>query len=608
MRILQLHSDFIEYEPVKKEIAQAEECEKKKYKLEEVVVLFTAVESGDNEQVAKNAIDEIKSSLEEIKVNKILIYPFSHLSSDLAKPNDALKVIKEMEVYAKKINIETYRAPFGWNKQFSIKIKGHPLAEQSKVFKPSEKPKVKVVEWETPKPEFLILTLDGKTIDPKDYKFKKDEEELKLLVDKEAFKKESKGGGEPKYIEFIKRFGFEWEPKSDSGHMRYGPKAALMVDLVGDYAWRITQELKIPSFNIKGTNLFNVDLPEIREHADLFGERLYSLKVDKKEFILKYAACFQQFSLVKDWNISYKQIPFGMFEIADSYRQEQSGECLLGFRLKRFFMPDYHIFCKDLNQSKELALKVHEKIYGKIRELGIEYVSLYNLTKSFFDGNKKFLNDLLKTEKKPVLLHFVPENKFYWTINVEYHIIDELKRPREIATFQIDIGNAKRFGIKYVDENTKEVNPPIIHTATLGGIERYIFAVFNTVLREKNPTLPLWLSPIQARVIPLSDKFLEDAEKIAEKIGKNMIRVDVDDRDDTVSKKIRDAELEWIPFSIVIGEKEIKSKELPVRIRETGKIKQMEIEDLVKIIKKETQDKPFRQLPLPKLVSKRPIW
>jgi threonyl-tRNA synthetase len=608
MRILQLHSDFIEYEPIRKEIAIAEEIEKKKNRLEEIVVLFTCVEEGDDEAAARKAIDEVKESLKELKVNKILIYPYAHLSSNLAKPSEALKIIKEMEAYAKEKGIETYRTPFGWCKKFSLSIKGHPLAEQSKIISPKEKvKKEKKVEWKFPKPEYLILTEEGKTVEPEKYKFKKGEENFKILVEKEVFKKEALGG-EPRIIKILKRFGFEWEPSSDSGHMRYGPKASLMVDLVGEYAWQSSKEIGLPSFSIKGTNLFNLNLPPIKKHADLFGERLYTVKVDNEEFILRYAACFQQFSMLKDWNISYKQIPFGMFEIADSYRFEQSGECLLGFRLRRFYMPDYHIFCKNLDQAKEISIKVHEKIYEKIRELGAEYVSLYNLTKSFFEENKEFLKKLVKIEKKPVLLHFVPEEKYYWLLNVEYNIIDELKRPREISTFQIDVGNAKRFGIKYVDEKGKEVFPPILHIAILGGIERYIFTVLDIALREKNPILPLWLSPTQVRIIPLSDKYIKASEKIAEEIEKNQIRVDIDDRNETVSKKIRDAELEWIPAICVVGSKEVKMKTLAVRLREEGKIKKMKIKDLIKMIKDKVKGKPFKPLPLPKLLSKRPIF
>jgi len=606
LRILQLHSNFIEYKPIKKEIATAEKCEKKKQRLEELVVLFTCVEEGDDEAVARKAVEGVRSSLQKLKVNKVLIYPYAHLSSNLAKPTNALKVIKAMEKHAKETGIETYRTPFGWCKQFSISIKGHPLAEQSKAILPSELKKEKKRKWKIPTPEYLVLTVDGKTEQPEKYRFKKGEEGFKVLVEKEALKQEAAGGKEPRFLRLLKRFGFEWEPSSDSGHMRYGPKAALMVDLVGDYAWQSVNELNIPSFSIKGTNLFNLDVPAIKEHADLFGERLYTIRTDKEEYILKYAACFQQFSMLKDWTVSYKQIPFGMFEIADSYRLEQSGECLLGFRLRRFYMPDYHIFCKDQKQAKEVSVRVHEKIYEKVRELRTEYVSLYNLTKSFFEKNRDFLKELVAIEKKPVLLHFVPEGKYYWVINVEYNIIDELKRPREIATFQIDIGNAKRFGIKYVDEKGKEVYPPILHIAVIGGIERYIFTVFDTALKQKNPSLPLWLSPIQVRVIPVSDTFIKHAEKIADEIDKNCIRVDLDDRTLSLNRKIREAETEWINYVLVIGQKEIDSGILPVRDRTVRKIRNIRLQELIDEIKQKTKNKPFKALTLPRRLSKRP--
>ncbi|MEM2103017.1 MAG: threonyl-tRNA synthetase editing domain-containing protein, partial [Candidatus Bathyarchaeia archaeon] len=138
MRILQLHSDFIEYKPIKKEIAMAEKAEEKKQKFEDIVVLFVAVEDGDNDAVAKKAMEEIKQSLDKLKAKCVLIYPYAHLSSNLAKPADALNVIKAMEKYAKANGLEVYRTPFGWNKQFTISIKGHPLAEQSRTFLPLE--------------------------------------------------------------------------------------------------------------------------------------------------------------------------------------------------------------------------------------------------------------------------------------------------------------------------------------------------------------------------------------------------------------------------------------------------------------------------------------
>jgi threonyl-tRNA synthetase len=602
-----LHSDFIEYKPIKKEVAMAEEAEKKSTRLNELVVLFTCVEKGDDDAVAREAIDEVRDSLKTLKANRILIYPYAHLSTNLAKPADALRILKTMENHAKALALETFRSPFGWNKQFTISIKGHPLAEQSKVIEPSKRVKGKkeVKTWEVPKPEYLILTLDGRTVDPDKYAFGSNEADIRTLVEKEVFRKEAPGG-EPRIIEVLKKFGFEWEPYSDSGHMRYGPKAALMVDLAGDYAWQSANELDIPSFLIKGTNLFNLNVPAIKEHAALFGERLYTIKVDDEEFILKYAACFQQFSMLKDWMISYKQIPFGMFEIADSYRLEQSGETLLGFRLRRFYMPDYHVFCKDAEQAKEMTLRVHRKIHEKVRELGNNYISLYNLTKSFFEKNRDYMKKLVEVDDKPALLHFVPEGKYYWVINVEYHVTDELKRSREIATVQIDIGNAKRFGISYINENQGKSYPPILHTAILGGIERYLYTVFDAALKKEVPTLPLWLSPTHVRIIPISDKFIHDAAKIAKELETHKVRVDIDDRSITMQRKVRDAEMEWINYIVVVGQREMDSGILAVRDRMLKEIRKMRLQDLMDEIAGKTAEKPYRGLTLPKELSKHP--
>ncbi|HSQ53497.1 MAG TPA: threonyl-tRNA synthetase editing domain-containing protein, partial [Acidobacteriota bacterium] len=133
MRILQLHSNYIEYEAVEKEIELAEEPEKLRDRLEEVVVLFTAIEDGDDKNIAMKAMEATKKSLDQLKVNRILVYPYAHLSSNLAKPSDALKILKEMREIAKTKGLETYSTPFGWCKKFSISIKGHPLAEHLRI-------------------------------------------------------------------------------------------------------------------------------------------------------------------------------------------------------------------------------------------------------------------------------------------------------------------------------------------------------------------------------------------------------------------------------------------------------------------------------------------
>src|ERR687891_835428 len=140
MRLIQLHSDFMEYTPVRKEIEQAEEnVSNDKVRLEDLVVILTAVEKGDNEKVVYEAVDEIKKYLNTVKSEKLLIYPYAHLSSNLASPKEAFEILRLFENTARKSLREVHRAPFGWTKAFNIKVKGHPLAENAKEISKQEK-------------------------------------------------------------------------------------------------------------------------------------------------------------------------------------------------------------------------------------------------------------------------------------------------------------------------------------------------------------------------------------------------------------------------------------------------------------------------------------
>jgi len=609
MRMLLIHADEFSYEVKSKAIPEPEEPKNLKASVKNALVAFCTIEKDDEknpEVIAFKAAENIIDVFNKVKAENIVVYPYAHLSSDLASKEVAIPILEKIEEKIKEEGFKVYRSPFGWYKSFNLNCKGHPLSELSRSIT-IEKEEV-ATEIKT---EYAIMDLEGNLHNPLEYNYKPEEIDFKALVEKEALKKEL-AGGKPKFLDYCSKFGIEWEPYSDIGHMRYGPEGTLIFDLISEYAWQIANSLEIPIFNVKGTNMFNVAEPPVKEHAKLFGEKLYEIKADGKTLILRYAACHQQFAMVKDWIISHKQMPFGTFEVADSYRLEKSGELLLCFRVRKLHMPDLHIYCKDLENAKEISLKIHKKIYEEIRKIGREYVSIYNITKKFFEENKSFLLKLLSIEKKPVLINFVPEGRFYWVINVEYTIIDELNRPREIATFQIDIGNAKRFGIYYIDEKGEKIYPPIIHTALIGTVERYLFALLDSASKKEakglKPSLPLWLSPIQVRIIPINQSYLSNALALAEKLKSALIRVDIDDREDTVSKKVLLAEKEWIPYILVIGEKEVKTGKLTVRIREEEKQKTMLIEDLINEIKSKTEGYPFKPSTLPMLLSKKPIY
>jgi threonyl-tRNA synthetase len=615
MRLLFIHAEDFSYQVRDKAVENPEPLtpDLERGSAKNVLVVFMSVEEGDSEDPSyiSYVTDQILDVLNRVKASQIVLYPYAHLSPNLASPSKALGVL--LAVYnnlREKSPVPVSRAPFGYYKAFDIKCYGHPLSELSKSLSPTmvtTQAKQQVVS----KDYYVVLTPNGEEYDATKYQFKPGEEDLMALVEKEVLRKELEGGGEPRYIDYCRKFGFEWEPMSDAGHMRYGPAATLMMELVEDYAWKLANELGIPVFKIRGTNMFRRGERAIDEHARLFNERMYTIEGDRDELIMRYAACFQQFAMIRDWVLSYKDIPVGMLEVADSYRYEQPGETVLCFRLRRFYMPDLHIFTKDLNNAMEVALKLHEIIFREIRRLGRDYVSLYNVTKQFYDEHRDYLIELARREGKPILVRVMPEQKYYWVLNVEFHIVDELRRPREIATFQFDVGNAQRFGIKYMGENGEVKYPVIIHTAILGSVERYIYALLDTAAITESkggvPRLPTWVAPIQVRVIPIGKDHLQYANDIASKLEDRMIRVDIDDRfDETLAKRIRDAETFWVPYIIVIGDREVKAGKLSVRARGAQKVAEMGIDELINRIEEEIKDYPRRPLTMPKYLSKRP--
>jgi threonyl-tRNA synthetase len=202
------------------------------------------------------------------------------------------------------------------------------------------------------------------------------------------------------------------------------------------------------------------------------------------------------------------------------------------------------------------------------------------------------------------------ERFFYFILKYELNFIDALGKASALATDQIDVENGERYDIRYMDADGKEKHPLILHCSPSGAIERDIYALLEKAYIDSRkgikPSLPLWLSPTQIRLIPVTEFNVGMAQKYAKKISRNNIRVDVDDRDETVQKKIREAEKEWIPYIIVLGDSEVGAEKLPVRIRTDGKIRKIGIKELVSEIKGKVKGKPYRPLPLPMNVQQRP--
>jgi threonyl-tRNA synthetase len=628
MRILQLHSNFIVFKPVEKEINIAEEAEKQESRVEEVVVLFTAIEEGDNSAMAQKAINDVRAFLGKLKANRILIYPFAHLSSNLSQPSEALKIIKDMEAYAKQKGIETYRAPFGWNKQFTISIKGHPLAEQARSYVPApataetkapceaqkeEDPVSAALKAEDKMQSFWHVILpDGSLVPVEEFKFK-GRTNLQKFSQYEI-KKARAVTQMPPHVTLMKRLEIaDYEPGSDPGNIRWYPKGRMIKSLLEQY---VTSRMnQYGAMEVETPIMYDFNHPSLKSYLNRFPARQYVLKSEDKELFLRFAACFGQFLMAHDAQFSYKQMPIKLYELTRySFRREKSGEVVGLKRLRAFTMPDCHAFCTDLEQAKKEFLTRFNMSVDVLSNIGLtkdDYEIAMRFTKGFYDEHKDFIAELAKTFGKPMLAEVWNERFFYFILKWDLNFVDNQDKAAALSTDQIDVENAKRYEITFVDEKGEKQYPLILHCSPSGAIERDIYALLEKAYREqmagKAPMLPLWLSPTQVRLIPISDKFLDKMEEIAKQITSHCIRVDIDDSASTLQKKIREAEQEWIPYIIVVGEKEIESGTLSVRDRELkGQQQNMTTEQLIMKVSEKIAGKPYKPLPLPLYLSKRP--
>ncbi len=551
-----MHSDWIEYEPVKEEIAQAEKTEKKKHRVEEVVVLFTAVESGDNEITGKNAIDEVKQFLNNLKVNKILIYPFAHLSSNLAKPSEALAILKTMEQHAKELKIETYRAPFGWTKAFNIKIKGHPLAEQSKTFGAGK------VEKQDKKP---LLRKS---------KLPKMKEEVLSENDHRVIGKQ------------LDLYSFH---EVGPGMVFWHDKGWLLRNLLIEF-WK-NEHRKRGYQEISTPVILDRNLWEISGHWDHFKENMFFTQVEDREFALKPMNCPGAIMIFKNAGRSYKELPMRLAELGFVHRNELSGVLSGLFRVRAFTQDDAHIFVSQDQLIEEIdnVVDIIDYFY-KVFEF--EYHVELSTRPENSMGSKEIwekAEDALRKalEKKKLKFKINPGDGAFYGPKIDFHIKDSLGRTWQCATVQVDFMMPERFGLNYVGGDGKNHRPIIIHRVVYGSVERFI----GILVEHYQGKFPVWLAPVQVRVMSISDENIDYAKVVEIELAKNGIRAEGDYESNTIEYKIRNAQLQKIPYSIVIGKKEETNKTIAIRTRD-GKVRySVELEEFIRQSIKEMEEK-----------------
>ena len=383
--------------------------------------------------------------------------------------------------------------------------------------------------------------------------------------------------------------------KVGKGLPLFAPKGALLRELLNE----CSQELRAQKGwqKVWSPHITKNELYKISGHWDKFGGELFLVKSQetKDELVMKPMNCPHHQQIYASKPRSYKDLPIKYMETTTVYRDEKAGELLGLSRVRCITQDDSHTFCMpdQIEQIYQELIDVVKVFYAKI---GMKLRARL----SFRDPKdpKKYLGEislwkkaediLLNIAKKNNLDYFVAEGEAaFYGPKIDFMATDALGREWQLATPQLDFVQPKRFGLTYTDKEGKEQTPVMIHFALMGSIERFL----SVYIEHTAGNFPLWLSPVQISIIPISEKHLEYAKNLEKELRENNIRTELKSENETLGKKIREAEMQKVPYLLIIGDKEIQANSVGVRQRGKGDLGAMPVDKFVEKIKEEIAEK-----------------
>jgi threonyl-tRNA synthetase len=566
MKILLLHVDYIKFKPLKKalkSIGELSEKEKKGGEVKEALVVLTSVEKSDTsvEKIIEEFVKNIKDVAKQVKTKNIVLYPYVHLSNNPSSPELAMKILDVAEKNLSK-NFKVIRAPFGYYKEFEMKVKGHPLSELSREIKIDESEKEEYDSKQLLR-EISKSKLDASKLKENDHR----------IIGKQ-----------------MDLFSFN---EVAPGMVFWHDKGLIIFNELVKF-WR-EEHRKAGYEEIKTPEIMDSKLWKVSGHWDKYKGNNFVTEYEKRNFLVKPMNCPGGMMVYKNKPKSYKDFPLRIGEVGVVHRYELSGVLAGLFRVIQFTQDDAHIFCTDEKQvKKEIAelIKLINYFYKKFN-LDFDHVELSTRpekkigSEKEWDMAEKILEDVLKENKVKYKIN-KGDGAFYGP-KIDFHVKDSLDRTWQLSTIQLDFALPERFELEYTDKNNTKKRPIMLHRVIYGSLERFV----GILLEHTKGRLQTWLSPIQVRVISFTERNMGYAKKIFNEMEKGVphLRIDADFRDTTVSSKVKDAEIMRIPYIIVVGDKEEKEKNLAVRVRGDKQIQKFSLEEFNEKIKKEIEER-----------------
>ncbi|MCX5695894.1 MAG: threonine--tRNA ligase [Candidatus Omnitrophica bacterium] len=381
-----------------------------------------------------------------------------------------------------------------------------------------------------------------------------------------------------------------YHEEAGAGLVFYHPKGALLRTIIEDYERK--EHLKRGYAIVITPHIMQAGLWKTSGHYDYYKDNMFTLKVDEQEYVLKPMNCPGHILIYKSKTRSYKDLPIRYFELGTVYRREKAGVLHGLLRVRGFTQDDAHIFCLP-EQLKPEIKAVIDFVFETMKVFGFNDVSIELSTRpEKYIGSeedwKLATQALEEALKEKGLAYDINEGDgAFYGPKIDIKLKDALKRSWQCATIQCDFALPKRFNLAYIDKEGKERQPIMLHRVLLGSLERFVGAL----VEHYNGDLPLWLAPVQVLVIPIKDTVMDYAAKIEQALKLEGIRVEVDSRNETLDKRIRNAELSKVPYCLVVGEREEKTGAVALRKKGQGNLGTMSLDEFINKAKKEIEDK-----------------
>ncbi|MBT9175452.1 MAG: Threonine--tRNA ligase 1 [candidate division WS2 bacterium] len=384
---------------------------------------------------------------------------------------------------------------------------------------------------------------------------------------------------------------FSIEDEIGAGLVLWHPKGAMVRKIIEDF-WR-DEHIKRGYDFVFSPHIGREQLWQTSGHLSFYSEYMYSpMEVDEQKYLIKPMNCPFAMVAYKNKTRSYKDLPLRWAEIGTVYRNERSGVLHGLLRVRGFTQDDAHIFCRP-DQLKDEIKNTIELAQYMLETFGFHEYSIEFSVRDL-DNKSKYVGEEEAWEMAGIAIEqsmqelglnykvMEGEAKFYGPA-IDIKIKDAIGRLWQCTTIQVDFNLPQRFNITYMGSDGKEYEPVMVHRAILGSLERF----FGTLIEHYSGAFPLWLSPVQVKILPVKPEISEYAEKISRELKKNKIRVEIDNRDEALSAKIKTAQHEQVPYMLILGKREQEANLIAVRERRKGDLGVMDLLKFIELIKEE---------------------